>query len=1385
MAPPNHSTSQDPVDLEAAFDILVCQTVANLENGEAIDVTEICAESPELAPRLRQLLPALEAVTQLRPVSGTKNGNSRSHLLGAVDLAESEEEEPTRGILGDFRILRELGRGGMGVVYEAEQVSLSRPVALKVLPFAAMLDETQLKRFKNEARAAATLKHPHIVSVYSVGCDRGVHYYAMELVDGESLDRVIHHCRDERSGVGNETSASAAAETVAAALSTKGEANSSRRFRTLARLGAEAADALHHAHQVGIIHRDIKPANLIIDLAGKLWITDFGLARIEADAGLTMSGDMLGTLRYMSPEQALGPGVVDHRTDVYSLGVTLYELATLEPAYGGTDRQHLLHEIATTDPPSPRQLNSRVPTDLETIIRKAIERDAADRYRSAQEFADDLRRFMDSQPIHARAPSIRDRFVKWSRRHTELAWAALGVLLLVITMLSIGTVLVARSRNEANEQRLLAIGEKDNAIAERNNATEERNKARQSQYNAEIVAGQMEGKSKNISRLRAKLAGHLPLQGEPDRRGWEWYYLKSLCHLELRTMRDEGAYPLAAWSPDGALIGTPGKIWDSSTYECIRNYDFSLILRYCVAWSPDGRKFAWGATDDDNAIYIWNREANTVDRLTGHKEGLWGLDWSPDGTQLASCSIDFTVKIWDVATRTVVRTMTVDDNVTSVAWSSDGKQLFAGVDRKGVFAWDPLTGVLLFHLPSEFQHTALCRLPGNERIAVVENDRWYLFDTTNRIITEEHPLSRGHAIACSPDGQQIAVTHGEAVSVWDVNGNRPPVELNGHLREVLSVAWSPDGGHLVTSSDDYEIKVWDLSATAASTTLALDASIDSIKWGKDNATLTAINEAENTASTWRFPESKSARSNLPMLEDALCYSSDRRFAAVYSEQQHAISIVETNTKQEISLLRLPQDQGLWPIHPCKFSRDASRLVTITSENRDIFISCWDIGQERCLSTWNWRTYDLRPGKVEHLTWSADGAYVCLAGHGDVGDGRNYWTDHLHVIDVSSGKRVLKRIPAGGRKLLIGSVALSPSDKFIAIGTTDGRVEVMELASQQTVFSEKIHHDSVQSLAWHPNEDRLASSSIEGVVKILSATSGQPLLTFSLADESAASLAWSSDGHRLAAGTTQGNVQTWDASRGYEIAAGVRRGELAWEYYDLAHSSTGEVRVAALQEALRHAPDTMAFWNLRGSIRAMLGEFEQAADEFAKLISTDIRESLIAVLLRAECLLAAGNDLGFQQQCQALVVAFAADPVLSTRQQLIVCCTKAPNSSVDTAELVKIANLPVEKAEDQKDQNYFVGISLLRDGQYEEAARILTSVDEGYPPGGNAQNHINQAYTLYFLALARFHLGNIEQSQRLLHEANDHASQSGDLEWNWWDRVKLGRLRDEVTAALAQ
>jgi serine/threonine protein kinase/predicted negative regulator of RcsB-dependent stress response len=392
----------------------------------------------------------------------------------------------------------------MGVVYEAEQISLRRRMALKVLPFAGMLDPQRLKRFKNEARAAATLDHPNIVAVHSVGEERGVHYFAMQLVEGQSLAQVIAELRKSRglivvdrsailrsstdsnnpSDSSNSISARNAPDSrpdrgaindnpalvpeplppstdtvrdVQAAISTIPSFDSREYYHTVARLGEQAARALDHAHQNGIVHRDVKPGNLMIDAAGKLWVTDFGLARMESESGVTLSGDVLGTLAYMSPEQALAQrAVVDHRTDIYSLGATLYELLTLRPPYSGKERQELLKKIAFEEPRRPRQFNGLIPPDLETIVNKAMEKDAVDRYKSAVDLADDLRRFLDDCPIVARRVSLGVRARKWLRRHTPLVAALAAVLFLAVAGLTVSTVLIGRQRDLVSRQSVRA-----------------------------------------------------------------------------------------------------------------------------------------------------------------------------------------------------------------------------------------------------------------------------------------------------------------------------------------------------------------------------------------------------------------------------------------------------------------------------------------------------------------------------------------------------------------------------------------------------------------------------------------------------------------------------------------------------------------------------------------------------------------------------------------------------------------------------------------------------------------------------------------------------------------------------------------------------------------
>jgi eukaryotic-like serine/threonine-protein kinase len=330
--------------------------LAQLEQGIPPDPEALLRKHPEVADLLQEYLASLQflhkAALKLR--NDSESGDS-------VQLSPSEET----GQLGDYRVIRELGRGGMGVVYEAEQISLKRRVALKVLPFASALEGTYLERFRNEARAAAVLHHQHIVPVYSVGSERGVHYYAMQFIEGRTLAAVIRELR-ELSGletankddfctnvlssptlIGGTEDRQESSETKPQSAS---DFNTQRQrqtfFRTVARLGVQAAEALDYAHKFGVVHRDIKPANLLLDERGDVWITDFGLAQIQSDPRLTMTGDLIGTLRYMSPEQSLGQRVVDHRADIYSLGSTLYELLTLEPIFADHDRAKLLRQIA-------------------------------------------------------------------------------------------------------------------------------------------------------------------------------------------------------------------------------------------------------------------------------------------------------------------------------------------------------------------------------------------------------------------------------------------------------------------------------------------------------------------------------------------------------------------------------------------------------------------------------------------------------------------------------------------------------------------------------------------------------------------------------------------------------------------------------------------------------------------------------------------------------------------------------------------------------------------------------------------------------------------------------------------------------------------------------
>jgi serine/threonine protein kinase len=489
-------------------DELAEEFVERYRRGERPAISEYTQRHPELAEEIHEVFPALVMIEEAGPEEP-----GPIHARAASITADGRPLEQ----LGDYHILRQIGRGGMGVVYEAVQEALGRHVALKVLPFTLSSDPTHLKRFRREARSAARLHHTNIVPVFDIGECRGIHYYAMQFIQGQGLDEILQELRrlrcfhpttngvetgregdeergrqsvlgsemeicdrdqsfslatglltgqfrtddspeekqeirsqrseirGQRSEVGKQKPEPGALATGAPDVrpdsdstlsliggSSEFSAQSEYHFyRSVARVGLQVAEALAYAHGQKVLHRDIKPSNLLLDLQGTIWVTDFGLAKEEESDDLTRTGDIVGTLRYMAPERFSGQA--DRRSDIYSLGMTLFELLTLRPAFPEMDRARLIQRITREEPPRPRKIDARIPRDLETIICKAIAKEPADRYVTAEALGEDLRRFLADRPIRARRASFMEKSLRWCRRNPALAWLAATLLLALLS----------------------------------------------------------------------------------------------------------------------------------------------------------------------------------------------------------------------------------------------------------------------------------------------------------------------------------------------------------------------------------------------------------------------------------------------------------------------------------------------------------------------------------------------------------------------------------------------------------------------------------------------------------------------------------------------------------------------------------------------------------------------------------------------------------------------------------------------------------------------------------------------------------------------------------------------------------------------------------------
>ena len=759
--------------------------LARYRRGERPSLTEYTETYPELAEQIREYFPALVVMEELGSVEGP-----RAEASGGTVPHEGKVPEQ----LGDYRILREVGRGGMGIVYEAVQLSLGRHVALKVLSFHGLLPATHLERFRREARAAACLHHANIVPVHGVGEHQGVHYYAMQFIQGRALDEVLKEvkrlrCHEEPLSIA--TAPTSGSSASGAELTTQPDA---QYFRSVAQMGVQVAAGLDYAHKQGILHRDIKPSNLLLDARGTVWITDFGLAKAEGTDELTHTGDIVGTLRYMAPERLHGWS--DPRSDVYGLGITLYELLTLRPAFADSYRARLLEQVTREDPPRPRKVDRSIPRDLETIVLKAIDKEPGRRYPTSAELAEDLGRFLTGEPVRARRIRMWERSVKWVKRQPAaaalLAVSAVATLSLVIGILAHNVRLAAALKDaqlnldkagRAEEHARLAEQEKTRqlAIAHLREA--------QARRNSGLVGRRFD----SLEAIK-KAVAHFRAVGALDEQRMLELRNEAIACLLLADLKPGKEWtPEAGWSPPNS---------------------FDPPLQQYVVHS------AWSDNPENGDVHQGElsvrriADGREVTRLPGFGVRAVETGFSPDGRYLAAHYEMGArhVYVWDLHRRQAILRVSQGTLQSFPAFSPDNR--LVALAR-------PDHSICIYELPSGRTWGELPRGPSVTRVQFHPNGRQLVILTGN--LAQIRALPSGREVATFKHAGQVAILawrsdgrvfatgcHDNDIYLWDTARPAQPLRiLKGHSAAVTQLGFSRGGDLLLSDSWDSTCRLWD------------------------------------------------------------------------------------------------------------------------------------------------------------------------------------------------------------------------------------------------------------------------------------------------------------------------------------------------------------------------------------------------------------------------------------------------------------------------------------------------------------------------------------------------------------------------------------------------
>ncbi|MBA4064271.1 MAG: hypothetical protein C0501_11265 [Isosphaera sp.] len=1017
-----------------------------------------------------------------------------------------------------YEFERELGRGGMGVVFLARQTRLKRPVALKMILHPGLAGAAAVARFRTEAEAVARLQHPGIVQIHEVGEHAGLPWFSLEFCPGGGLDRALG---------GNPLPARAAAALVEA-----------------------VARAVAAAHARGVVHRDLKPGNILLGAADEPKVADFGLARLaDAEDSRTRTGIVMGTPSYMAPEQAAGdPRRVGPAADVYALGAVLYECLTGRPPFRGASTADTLVQVQTREPVAVRDLAPGVPRDLETVAHRCLQKDPARRYPSAAALADDLGRFLAGRPVSARPVGRAERAARWARRNPAVAALLGAVFTLLAAVAAVATVSAVRidaARRQADENAATAETRKADADAATRRAEEVAERRRVEAYPNRVTLAWQSWQQGDLPRMRELLASLRPGPGQSDLRGFEWHYLWRLAHHRERTFTPPHPVRGLAVSRDGALLATGGPklpevwLWDTATGR-VRTKLETGSSALAVAFSPDGRTVA--ASTAGGAVVTW-------DTATGARRHSWtgpgkvvgSLAYSPDGSRLAAASGG-----WTLRTGNPIERFLYPDHKT---------------EPGTIVLWDTATGEEAERLPGHAR-TTLCLAfapDGRSLVSGGGDGTMRVWDLKTRAarVTVRDDVAAVFAVAVSPDGRTVASAGWDrSVRVRDLATGAVRRTIGGPAGVVLGLAFTPDGRELVGAGFDRVVRRWNPeTGQETGSILGHTQAVTGVAFGGGGALYTAgwdgdahawpAGQPQECARLRRSPTATTQQSSY-----RLTFSPRADILAASGVGR--VTLYDVPTRRETRELAVPGDSDL----SLAFPGDGS-----------VFVAAGEKGVVR-----RWRTTDWSPlpdltghkDMIWDLAVSPDGRTLATGGGrwnkpGEV----KLWDPHAgrEVASFDPGSKMVRtvaftpdgrtvaygisdkvgRFDAGSgaaRPLLPGMylVAISPTGETAALGRASKTVDQTEvvlwdLATDRPRASLRGHTAEVYQMAYAPDGRTLATASWDGTVKLWHAATGEELLTFRRQSGVVWSVAFAPDNSYLAigAGTLgQGEVTLWDA-----------------------------------------------------------------------------------------------------------------------------------------------------------------------------------------------------------------------------------------------------------------